>query len=157
MVPAFNGTQSAQSRIHRVAVAYSHQRDRLHGSGMHGMDDANDQEDHENQSEQMPEPVDPVPGTWMGSAKKSVPRVDMARSLLPGALLHSHRWRRRRPAVAGVGLGPARTSQRWSTARRHDSALGGDADHYQPPCQAACRYHMCEAVDMAVPGGGLHD
>jgi MOSC domain-containing protein YiiM len=42
-------------------------------------------------------------------------------------------------------------------SRRHDSAFGGDADHYQPPCQAACRHHMCEAVDMVVPGGGLHD
>jgi Family of unknown function (DUF5302) len=34
-------------------------------------------------------------------------------------------------------------------APRHDSAFGGDADHYQPPRQAACRYHMCEAVDMS--------
>ena len=41
--------------------------------------------------------------------------------------------------------------------RGYDSAFGGDAGHYQPPCQAACRYHMCEAVDMAVPGGCLHD
>lgn len=60
MDPAFNGTQPAQSRIHRVAVAYSHQRDRLHGSGVHGVGDAHDQEDHENQSQQVPEPVDPV-------------------------------------------------------------------------------------------------
>jgi uncharacterized protein YcbK (DUF882 family) len=32
-----------------------------------------------------------------------------------------------------------------------------EAGHCQPPCQAACRHHMCEAVDIAVPGVGLHD
>jgi hypothetical protein len=31
--------------------------------------------------------------------------------------------------------------------------FGGGAGHYQPPCEAACRYQMCEAVDMAVPEG----
>src|SRR5450755_4293633 len=52
---------------------------------------------------------------------------------------------------------PDTTSGVAGREERHDSAFGGDADHYQPPCHAACRYHMCEAVDIAVPGGGLHD
>jgi hypothetical protein len=39
----------------------------------------------------------------------------------------------------------------------HDSASGGDARSLPATRQAACRYQMCEAVDMTVPGGGLHD
>jgi hypothetical protein len=53
----------------------------------------------------------------------------------------------------GAGEGPA-SCRHLASVLPH---FGGDADHYQPPCHAACRYHMCEAVDMAVPGGGLHD
>jgi len=44
-----------------------------------------------------------------------------------------------------------------TSSTQHDSAFGGDADPYQPPCQAPCRHHLCEAMDMAVPGGGAHD
>src|SRR5260370_13063554 len=61
---------------------------------------------------------------WMGSRRGS------------GARAHGHDQTPVDRAVCGI-----------------ESAFGGDANHYQPPCRATCRYHLCEAVDMVVPGG----
>ena len=77
----------------------------------------------------------------------------------PGEDAGSRRTRRAGRTLPDAALVSARTEARArlracpATAPRHHNAFGGDADHYQPPCQGACRYHMCEAVDMAVPGG----
>jgi hypothetical protein len=35
--------------------------------------------------------------------------------------------------------------------------FGAAADRRKPPCQAACWHRMCEAVDIVVQGGDLHD
>ena len=37
----------------------------------------------------------------------------------------------------------------WQCVRRRRRSL--------PAARRACRHHLCEAMDMAVPGGGLHD